>query len=69
MNDQVASNWADGSLWVIVVFVGAFVLLGVMIWARQKNKAITPEQERRSEQATRDLYNKDGRTEEPRDRI
>ena len=56
---QVESNWLTGSLWVIVVFVGAFALFGVILWARAKNKAISPEQERRSEQATRDLYHKD----------
>ena len=56
IQEQTASNWANGSLWLIVVFVGAFVLMGVMIWARAKNKQIPPEQDRRSEQATRDLY-------------
>ncbi len=53
---QVASNWASGSLWVIVVFIGAFVLFGAIIWARAKNKTVTPEEFRRSEQATKDLY-------------
>ena len=53
---QTASNWTDGTLWVIVVFIGAFVLFGAIIWARRKNKTVTPEQHRRTEQATRDLY-------------
>lgn len=59
MDKQVASNWASGSLWVIVVFLGAFALFGAIMWARAKNKTITPEENRRTEQATRDLYDGD----------
>ena len=59
MDKQVASNWASGSLWLIVVFVGAFVLFGLIMWARAKNKAITPEENRATEQATHDLYDGD----------
>jgi len=49
-------NWLTGSGWVIVVFIGAFVLFGAIIWARRQNRTVTPEEHRRSEQATRDLY-------------
>ena len=59
MDKQVASNWASGSLWVIVVFLGAFALFGAIMWARAKNKTVTPEEERRTEQATHDLYDGD----------
>ncbi|GGB24350.1 hypothetical protein GCM10011380_12370 [Sphingomonas metalli] len=64
---QTASNWANGSLWLIVVFIGAFVLVGAMAWARSRNRAIPPEQERRTEQATRDLY-QNPKGDEPGDR-
>ena len=63
VSQQTASTWSSGTIWLIVVFVGAFVLVAAMAWARAKNKAIPPEQERRTEQATRDLY-KDGTTDE-----
>jgi hypothetical protein len=53
---QTASNWLDGSLWIIVVFIGAFVLFGAIIWSRRKNREITPEQHRRTEEATRANY-------------
>ncbi len=56
IQEQTASNWANGSLWLIVVFIGAFVLVGAIAWAKAKNRKISPEQERRTEQATRDLY-------------
>jgi hypothetical protein len=56
VGQQVASNWWDGSWWVIVVFIGAFVLFGAIVWSRQKNKGITPEEHRRSEEATRANY-------------
>jgi beta-lactamase regulating signal transducer with metallopeptidase domain len=59
MDTQIATNWASSSLWVIVVFIGAFVLFGAILWARSKNKAVTPEENRRTEQATRDLYDGD----------
>jgi hypothetical protein len=63
---QTASGWANGSLWLIVVFIGAFVLVGAMAWARAKNKKITPEQHRRSEQATADLYAEGRKADDPR---
>jgi hypothetical protein len=56
IGQQASSNWLDGSLWVIVVFVGAFVLFGAIVWAWRKNKEITPEQHRRTEEATRANY-------------
>ena len=42
------------SFWGLVVFVGAMVLLGVLIWAKFNNR-VSPDQHRRTEQATRDL--------------
>ena len=54
--EQTASNWANGGLWVVVVFIGAFVLFGAIIWASRKNKTITPAEHRRSEEATRANY-------------
>ena len=44
------------SFWTIVVFIGAFILFGVIIFAWRQNKKVTPEQDRRSEAATRELY-------------
>ncbi|HEX8553610.1 MAG TPA: hypothetical protein VF695_02780 [Sphingomonas sp.] len=44
------------SFWIIVVFIGAFVLFAAIIWSRQQNKKVTPQQDRRSETATHDLY-------------
>jgi flagellar basal body-associated protein FliL len=58
MDTQIATNWASSSLWVIVVFIGAFVLFGAIMWARAKNKTITPEENARTEAATRELYEK-----------
>jgi len=53
----MAGNWLTGSGWVIVVFIGAFVLFGAIVWARRKNQTdVTPQQHRQSEAATRDLY-------------
>jgi len=53
------------SFWALVVFVGAMVLLGVLIWAKFNNR-VPPEQERRTEQATRDLYKGDPVDHDPR---
>lgn len=55
MGEQLAGNWSNGILWTIVVFVGGFVLFGVMMWSRANNK-VTPEEEARTEAATRELY-------------
>lgn len=46
------------SFWGLVVFGGAMLLLAVLIWAKFNNR-VPPEQERRTEQATRDLYKGD----------
>jgi hypothetical protein len=46
------------SFWGLVVFGGAMLLLAVLIWAKFNNR-VSPEQERRTEQATRDLYKGD----------
>ena len=59
MDTQVATNWASSSFWVIVVFIGAFALFGAIMWSRAKNKGITPEENARTERATRDLYDGD----------
>lgn len=53
---------ATGAIWMVVVFVGAFVLLAAIIWAKAKNKT-SDRQLRETERATRDLY-KDGTTDE-----
>lgn len=63
MTGQIASNWANGGFWTIVVFIGGFALLAAMIWAWAKNRKITPEENRRTEDATRELY-KTGTTDE-----
>ena len=67
IQEQTASSTANGSMWLIVVIIGAFVLVAAMAWARAKNKKISPEQERRTEQATRDLY-RDGSDSDKPDR-
>jgi len=46
------------SFWGLVVFVGAMILLAVLIWAKLNNR-VSPQQERRTEQATHDLYKGD----------
>jgi hypothetical protein len=46
------------SFWGLVVFGGAMLLLAVLMWAKFNNR-VSPEQERRTEQATRDLYKGD----------
>lgn len=43
------------SLWAIVVVLGFVILAGALLFAKAKNKR-SPEAERRTEQATRDLY-------------
>ena len=45
------------SLWAIVVVLGFAILAGALLFAKVKNKR-SPEAERRTEQATRDLYEK-----------
>lgn len=48
------------SLWAFVV-IGGFIILGLAIaYAKLRNKS-TPEQEARTEQATRDLYKEQSR--------
>ena len=44
------------TFWLIVAFVGAFILFGAIMWSRQQNKTVTPREDRASEAATRDLY-------------
>jgi len=46
------------SFWALVVFIGGSVLLGVLIWAKFNNR-VSPDQHRRTEQATHDLYKGD----------
>ena len=46
------------SFWGLVVFVGAMILLGVLIWAKFNNR-VSRDQHRRTEQATHDLYQGD----------
>ena len=49
-------------IWTLVVFIGAFALLGVIIYAKMTNKA-SHRQMRETEQAMRYLY-KDGPVED-----
>lgn len=44
-----------GAIWMLVVFVGAFVLMGAILWAKSRNR-ISHRQHRETEAATRDLY-------------
>ena len=53
---------ATGLIWMLVVFIGAFVLLGAIIYAKFTNK-VSHRQLRQTEQATHDLY-KDGPVED-----
>ena len=46
------------SFWALVVFIGALVLLAVLIWAKVNNR-VSPYGRRRTEQATHDLYKGD----------
>ena len=46
------------SFWALVVFIGALVLLAVLIWAKVNNR-VSPDERRRTEQATHDLYEGD----------
>ena len=51
MNEQqqeVASNWLTGSGWVIVVFIGAFILIAAIAWARAQNAKRSPRDEART---------------------
>ena len=52
------------SLWAIVVVLGFAILAGALLFAKVRNKRSAAE-ERRTEQATHDLY-RDGATEEGR---
>ena len=65
---QTASTWTSGSLWLIVVFIGAFVLIAAIAWSRRKNDKITPEEHARTEQATHDLYQSQNDDDQLRDR-
>ncbi len=64
----MAGNWLTGGGWVIVVFIGAFVLFGAIAWSRAQNKKRSAQDERRTEEATRDLYQQQNRDDELRDR-
>lgn len=71
MNEQqqeVASNWLTGSGWVIVVFIGAFILIGAIAWARAQNAKRSPRDEARTEEATRRLYEDQNREDDLRNR-
>ena len=65
---QTASTWTSGSLWLIVVFIGAFVLVAAMAWARAQNKKRTPREEQRTEEATRAMYQEQNRDDDLRSR-
>jgi hypothetical protein len=65
---QVAGNWLTGSGWVIVVFIGAFVLIAAMAWAKAQNAKRTPREEQRTEDATKRLYEEQSREDDLRDR-
>ena len=66
--EQTASNWANGGLWVVVVFIGAFVLIAAMAWAKAQNAKRTPREEQRTEDATKRLYEEQSREDDLRDR-
>ena len=71
MNEQqqeVASNWLTGSGWVIVVFIGAFILIAAIAWARAQNAKRSPRDEARTEEATRRLYEDQNREDDLRNR-
>ena len=60
----MANSIFGSSLWAIVV-VGGFVVLGLAIAYAMKRNKVTPEQNRRTEEATRRMYdaqNADDRT-------
>ena len=46
---------ATSMIWTLVVFIGAFALLGAIIYAKMTNK-VSHRQMRETEQATHDLY-------------
>jgi hypothetical protein len=54
-----------GFTWAIVVVLG-FVVLGVAIAVAKARNRVSPEQERRTERATRDMYETGG-FEEPKE--
>ena len=45
----------SSGFWVIVVFVGAFALMGAILWAKANNRT-SPEKLAETERATRDRY-------------
>lgn len=51
-----------GAIWMLVVFVGAFVLMGAILWAKAKNRT-SHRQDRHTEAATKKLY-EEGTTDE-----
>lgn len=44
-----------GTMWMLVVFVGAFLLLAVIIYAKFTNR-VPPREHRETERATKRLY-------------
>lgn len=54
------------SLWAIVVVLGFVILAGALLFAKRGNKR-SPQEEARTEAATRDLY-RDGAAEDPANR-
>lgn len=50
---------AISSIWLLVVLIGGFVLLGAIIYAWWQNRKSSPRDVARTEQATRELYEGD----------
>lgn len=58
----MSNSILGGSLWAIVVVLGFIILGGAIAYAMMRNR-VTPRQERRTEDATRKLY-EEGTTDE-----
>ncbi len=55
------------SLWGIVTIIGPIVLVIAIVWAMRHNRG-TPEQERRTEDSTRRMYDEQSREDDANDR-
>ena len=51
----MADSSFGGGLWAIIVIGGFVVLAAAIAWAMKRNK-VSPEQNRRTEEATRRMY-------------
>ena len=50
-----------GGSWTVITIIGPVILGAVLLWAIFRNRKVTPREDQRTEQATRELYREEDR--------